>query len=150
MQFVHFLKMSDTKKKVELFYAGFYVSNIAKCALFIFCFVYFVWSAYEISTLKSELKDLSKVVASISPGGKEVSKSVSKQTMKSTKKIFFFFKLIFLLYSFVLWRYLFQFQRSPSSFVSLSRTVQVTEELRRIRLKRGIEKREFFFLSRSR
>lgn len=145
MQVVHFLKMSDTKKKVELFYAGFYVSNIAKCALFIFCFVYFVWSAYEISTLKSELKDLSKVVASISPGGKEVSKSVSKQTMKSTKKIFFFFKLIFLLYSFVLWRYLFQFQRSPSSFVSLSRTVQVTEELRRIRLKRGIEKREFFF-----
>lgn len=145
MQFVHFLKMSDTKKKVELFYAGFYVSNIAKCALFIFCFVYFVWSAYEISTLKSELKDLSKVVASISPGGKEVSKSVSKQTMKSTKKNFFFFKLIFLLYSFVLWRYLFQFQRSPSSFVSLSRTVQVTEELRRIRLKRGIEKREFFF-----
>lgn len=145
MQFVHFLKMSDTKKKVELFYAGFYVSNIAKCALFIFCFVYFVWSAYEISTLKSELKDLSKVVASISPGGKEVSKSVSKQTMKSTKKKFFFFKLIFLLYSFVLWRYLFQFQRSPSSFVSLSRTVQVTEELRRIRLKRGIEKREFFF-----
>lgn len=150
MQVVHFLKMSDTKKKVELFYAGFYVSNIAKCALFIFCFVYFVWSAYEISTLKSELKDLSKVVASISPGGKEVSKSVSKQTMKSTKKIFFFFKLIFLLYSFVLWRYLFQFQRSPSSFLSLSRTVQVTEELRRIRLKRGIEKREFFFLSRSR
>lgn len=149
MQFVHFLKMSDTKKKVELFYAGFYVSNIAKCALFIFCFVYFVWSAYEISTLKSELKDLSKVVASISPGGKEVSKSVSKQTMKSTKKNFFFFKLIFLLYSFVLWRYSFQFQRSPSSFVSLSRTVQVTEELRRIRLKRGIEKREFF-LSRSR
>lgn len=149
MQFVHFLKMSDTKKKVELFYAGFYVSNIAKCALFIFCFVYFVWSAYEISTLKSELKDLSKVVASISPGGKEVSKSVSKQTMKSTKKIFFFFKLIFLLYSCVLWRYLFQFQRSPSSFVSLSRTVQVTEELRRIRLKRGFEKREFF-LSRSR
>lgn len=149
MQFVHFLKMSDTKKKVELFYAGFYVSNIAKCALFIFCFVYFVWSAYEISTLKSELKDLSKVVASISPGGKEVSKSVSKQTMKSTKKKFFFFKLIFLLYSFVLWRYLFQFQRSPSSFVSLSRTVQVTEELRKIRLKRGIEKREFF-LSRSR
>lgn len=149
MQVVHFLKMSDTKKKVELFYAGFYVSNIAKCALFIFCFVYFVWSAYEISTLKSELKDLSKVVASISPGGKEVSKSVSKQTMKSTKKNFFFFKLIFLLYSFVLWRYLFQFQRSPSSFVSLSRTVQVTEELRRIRLKRGIEKREFF-LSRSR
>lgn len=149
MQVVHFLKMSDTKKKVELFYAGFYVSNIAKCALFIFCFVYFVWSAYEISTLKSELKDLSKVVASISPGGKEVSKSVSKQTMKSTKKTFFFFKLIFLLYSFVLWRYLFQFQRSPSSFVSLSRTVQVTEELRRIRLKRGIEKREFF-LSRSR
>lgn len=145
MQFVHFLKMSDTKKKVELFYAGFYVSNIAKCALFIFCFVYFVWSAYEISTLKSELKDLSKVVASISPGGKEVSKSVSKQTMKSTKKNFFFFKLIFLLYSFVLWRYLFQFQRSPSSFVSLSRTVQVTEELRRIRLKRGIEKREVFF-----
>lgn len=145
MQVVHFLKMSDTKKKVELFYAGFYVSNIAKCALFIFCFVYFVWSAYEISTLKSELKDLSKVVASISPGGKEVSKSVSKQTMKSTKKNFFFFKLIFLLYSFVLWRYLFQFQRSPSSFVSLSRTVQVTEELRRIRLKRGIEKREFFF-----
>lgn len=145
MQVVHFLKMSDTKKKVELFYAGFYVSNIAKCALFIFCFVYFVWSAYEISTLKSELKDLSKVVASISPGGKEVSKSVSKQTMKSTKKIFFFFKLIFLLYSCVLWRYLFQFQRSPSSFVSLSRTVQVTEELRRIRLKRGIEKREFFF-----
>lgn len=145
MQFVHFLKMSDTKKKVELFYAGFYVSNIAKCALFIFCFVYFVWSAYEISTLKSELKDLSKVVASISPGGKEVSKSVSKQTMKSTKKKFFFFKLIFLLYSFVLWRYSFQFQRSPSSFVSLSRTVQVTEELRRIRLKRGIEKREFFF-----
>lgn len=145
MQFVHFLKMSDTKKKVELFYAGFYVSNIAKCALFIFCFVYVVWSAYEISTLKSELKDLSKVVASISPGGKEVSKSVSKQTMKSTKKNFFFFKLIFLLYSFVLWRYLFQFQRSPSSFVSLSRTVQVTEELRRIRLKRGIEKREFFF-----
>lgn len=145
MQFVHFLKMSDTKKKVELFYAGFYVSNIAKCALFIFCFVYFVWSAYEISTLKSELKDLSKVVASISPGGKEVSKSVSKQTMKSTKKNFFFFKLIFLLYSFVLWRYSFQFQRSPSSFVSLSRTVQVTEELRRIRLKRGIEKREFFF-----
>lgn len=145
MQFVHFLKMSDTKKKVELFYAGFYVSNIAKCALFIFCFVYFVWSAYEISTLKSELKDLSKVVASISPGGKEVSKSVSKQTMKSTQKKFFFFKLIFLLYSFVLWRYLFQFQRSPSSFVSLSRTVQVTEELRRIRLKRGIEKREFFF-----
>lgn len=145
MQFVHFLKMSDTKKKVELFYAGFYVSNIAKCALFIFCFVYFVWSAYEISTLKSELKDLSKVVASISPGGKEVSKSVSKQTMKSTKKNFFFFKLIFLLYSFVLWRYLFQFQRSPSSFVSLSRTVQVTEELRKIRLKRGIEKREFFF-----
>lgn len=145
MQFVHFLKMSDTKKKVELFYAGFYVSNIAKCALFIFCFVYFVWSAYEISTLKSELKDLSKVVASISPGGKEVSKSVSKQTMKSTKKKFFFFKLIFLLYSFVLWRYLFQFQRSPSSFVSLSRTVQVTEELRKIRLKRGIEKREFFF-----
>lgn len=142
--------MSDTKKKVELFYAGFYVSNIAKCALFIFCFVYFVWSAYEISTLKSELKDLSKVVASISPGGKEVSKSVSKQTMKSTKKNFFFFKLIFLLYSFVLWRYLFQFQRSPSSFVSLSRTVQVTEELRKIRLKRGIEKREFFFLSRSR
>lgn len=137
--------MSDTKKKVELFYAGFYVSNIAKCALFIFCFVYFVWSAYEISTLKSELKDLSKVVASISPGGKEVSKSVSKQTMKSTKKIFFFFKLIFLLYSFVLWRYLFQFQRSPSSFVSLSRTVQVTEELRKIRLKRSIEKREFFF-----
>lgn len=109
MQFVHFLKMSDTKKKVELFYAGFYVSNIAKCALFIFCFVYFVWSAYEISTLKSELKDLSKVVASISPGGKEVSKS---------------------------------FQRSPSSFVSLSRTVQVTEELRRIRLKRGIEKQK--------
>lgn len=150
MQFVHFLKMSDTKKKVELFYAGFYVSNIAKCALFIFCFVYFVWSAYEISTLKSELKDLSKVVASISPGGKEVSKSVSKQTMKSTQKNFFFFKLIFLLYSFVLWRYLFQFQRSPSSFVSLSRTVQVTEELRRIRLKRGIEKREVFFLSRSR
>lgn len=150
MQFVHFLKMSDTKKKVELFYAGFYVSNIAKCALFIFCFVYFVWSAYEISTLKSELKDLSKVVGSISPGGKEVSKSVSKQTMKSTKKNFFFFKLIFLLYSFVLWRYLFQFQRSPSSFVSLSRTVQVTEELRRIRLKRGIEKREVFFLSRSR
>lgn len=149
MQFVHFLKMSDTKKKVELFYAGFYVSNIAKCALFIFCFVYFVWSAYEISTLKSELKDLSKVVASISPGGKEVSKSVSKQTMKSTQKKFFFFKLIFLLYSFVLWRYLFQFQRSPSSFVSLSRTVQVTEELRKIRLKRGIEKREFF-LSRSR
>lgn len=145
MQVVHFLKMSDTKKKVELFYAGFYVSNIAKCALFIFCFVYFVWSAYEISTLKSELKDLSKVVASISPGGKEVSKSVSKQTMKSTKKKFFFFKLIFLLYSFVLWRYLFQFQHSPSSFVSLSRTVQVTEELRRIRLKRGIEKREFFF-----
>lgn len=145
MQVVHFLKMSDTKKKVELFYAGFYVSNIAKCALFIFCFVYFVWSAYEISTLKSELKDLSKVVASISPGGKEVSKSVSKQTMKSTKKNFFFFKLIFLLYSFVLWRYSFQFQRSPSSFVSLSRTVQVTEELRRIRLKRGIEKREFFF-----
>lgn len=145
MQVVHFLKMSDTKKKVELFYAGFYVSNIAKCALFIFCFVYFVWSAYEISTLKSELKDLSKVVASISPGGKEVSKSVSKQTMKSTKKNFFFFKLIFLLYSFVLWRYLFQFQRSPSSFVSLSRTVQVTEELRKIRLKRGIEKREFFF-----
>lgn len=145
MQVVHFLKMSDTKKKVELFYAGFYVSNIAKCALFIFCFVYFVWSAYEISTLKSELKDLSKVVASISPGGKEVSKSVSKQTMKSTKKNFFFFKLIFLLYSFVLWRYLFQFQHSPSSFVSLSRTVQVTEELRRIRLKRGIEKREFFF-----
>lgn len=145
MQVVHFLKMSDTKKKVELFYAGFYVSNIAKCALFIFCFVYFVWSAYEISTLKSELKDLSKVVASISPGGKEVSKSVSKQTMKSTKNIFFFFKLFFLLYSFVLWRYLFQFQRSPSSFVSLSRTVQVTEELRRIRLKRGIEKREFFF-----
>lgn len=145
MQVVHFLKMSDTKKKVELFYAGFYVSNIAKCALFIFCFVYFVWSAYEISTLKSELKDLSKVVASISPGGKEVSKSVSKQTMKSTKKNFFFFKLIFLLYSFVLWRYLFQFQRSPSSFVSVSRTVQVTEELRRIRLKRGIEKREFFF-----
>lgn len=145
MQFVHFLKMSDTKKKVELFYAGFYVSNIAKCALFIFCFVYFVWSAYEISTLKSELKDLSKVVASISPGGKEVSKSVSKQTMKSTKKNFFFFKLIFLLYSFVLWRYSFQFQRSPSSFVSLSRTVQVTEELRKIRLKRGIEKREFFF-----
>lgn len=145
MQYVHFLKMSDTKKKVELFYAGFYVSNIAKCALFIFCFVYFVWSAYEISTLKSELKDLSKVVASISPGGKEVSKSVSKQTMKSTKKNFFFFKLTFLLYSFVLWRYLFQFQRSPSSFVSLSRTVQVTEELRRIRLKRGIEKREFFF-----
>lgn len=141
--------MSDTKKKVELFYAGFYVSNIAKCALFIFCFVYFVWSAYEISTLKSELKDLSKVVASISPGGKEVSKSVSKQTMKSTQKNFFFFKLIFLLYSFVLWRYLFQFQRSPSSFVSLSRTVQVTEELRKIRLKRGIEKREFF-LSRSR
>lgn len=145
MQFVHFLKMSDTKKKVELFYAGFYVSNIAKCALFIFCFVYVVWSAYEISTLKSEIKDLSKVVASISPGGKEVSKSVSKQRMKSTKKKFFFFKLIFLLYSFVLWRYLFQFQRSPSSFVSLSRTVQVTEELRRIRLKRGIEKREFFF-----
>lgn len=145
MQFVHFLKMSDTKKKVELFYAGFYVSNIAKCALFIFCFVYFVWSAYEISTLKSELKDLSKVVASISPGGKEVSKSVSKQTMKSTQKKIFFFKLIFLLYSFVLWRYLFQFQRSPSSFVSLSRTVQVTEELRRIRLKRGIEKREVFF-----
>lgn len=145
MQFVHFLKMSDTKKKVELFYAGFYVSNIAKCALFIFCFVYFVWSAYEISTLKSELKDLSKVVASISPGGKEVSKSVSKQTMKSTQKNFFFFKLIFLLYSFVLWRYSFQFQRSPSSFVSLSRTVQVTEELRRIRLKRGIEKREVFF-----
>lgn len=145
MQFVHFLKMSDTKKKVELFYAGFYVSNIAKCALFIFCFVYFVWSAYEISTLKSELKDLSKVVASISPGGKEVSKSVSKQTTKSTQKKFFFFKLIFLLYSFVLWRYSFQFQRSPSSFVSLSRTVQVTEELRRIRLKRGIEKREFFF-----
>lgn len=102
MQFVHFLKMSDTKKKVELFYAGFYVSNIAKCALFIFCFVYFVWSAYEISTLKSELKDLSKVVASISPGGKEVSKSVSKQTMKSTPKNFFFFKRIFLLYSFVL------------------------------------------------
>lgn len=102
MQFVHFLKMSDTKKKVELFYAGFYVSNIAKCALFIFCFVYFVWSAYEISTLKSELKDLSKVVASISPGGKEVSKSVSKQTMKSTQKKFFFFKLIFLLYSCVL------------------------------------------------
>lgn len=93
--------MSDTKKKVELFYAGFYVSNIAKCALFIFCFVYFVWSAYEISTLKSEIKDLSKVVASISPGGKEVSKSVSKQAMKSTKKNFFF-KLIFLLYSFVL------------------------------------------------
>lgn len=145
MQFVHFLKMSDTKKKVELFYAGFYVSNIAKCALFIFCFVYFVWSAYEISTLKSELKDLSKVVGSISPGGKEVSKSVSKQTMKSTQKKFFFFKLIFLLYSFVLWRYSFQLQRSPSSFVSLSRTVQVTEELRRIRLKRGIEKREFFF-----
>lgn len=145
MQVVHFLKMSDTKKKVELFYAGFYVSNIAKCALFIFCFVYFVWSAYEISTLKSELKDLSKVVASISPGGKEVSKSVSKQTMKSTKKKFFSLNLFFLLYSFVLWRYLFQFQRSPSSFVSLSRTVQVTEELRRIRLKRGIEKREVFF-----
>lgn len=144
MQFVHFLKMSDTKKKVELFYAGFYVSNIAKCALFIFCFVYFVWSAYEISTLKSEIKDLSKVVASISPGGKEVSKSVSKQTMKSTQKNFSL-NYFFLLYSFVLWRYLFQFQRSPSSFVSLSRTVQVTEELRRIRLKRGIEKREFFF-----
>lgn len=86
MQFVHFLKMSDTKKKVEHFYVGFYVSNVAKCALFIFCFVYFVWSAYEISTLKSELKDLSKVVASISPGGKEVSKSVSKQTMKNTIK----------------------------------------------------------------
>lgn len=86
MQFVHFLKMSDTKKKVEDFYVGFYVSNVAKCALFIFCFVYFVWSAYEISTLKSELKDLSKVVASISPGGKEVSKSVSKQTMKNTIK----------------------------------------------------------------
>lgn len=85
---MHFLKMSDTKKKVELFYAGFYVSNIAKCALFIFCFVYFVWSAYEISTLKSELKDLSKVVGSISPGGKEVSKSVSKQTVKSTQKKF--------------------------------------------------------------
>lgn len=109
MQFVHFLKMSDTKKKVEHFYVGFYVSNVAKCALFIFCFVYFVWSAYEISTLKSELKDLSKVVASISPGGKEVSKS---------------------------------FQSSPSSFVSLSRTVQVTEELKKIRLKRGIEKKK--------
>lgn len=78
--------MSDTKKKVEHFYVGFYVSNVAKCALFIFCFVYFVWSAHEISTLKSELKDLSKVVASISPGGKEVSKSVSKQTMKSANK----------------------------------------------------------------
>lgn len=78
--------MSDTKKKVEHFYVGFYVANVAKCALFIFCFVYFVWSAHEISTLKSELKDLSKVVASISPGGKEVSKSVSKQTMKSANK----------------------------------------------------------------
>lgn len=78
--------MSDTKKKVEHFYVGFYVANVAKCALFIFCFVYFVWSANEISTLKSELKDLSKVVASISPGGKEVSTSVSKQTMKSANK----------------------------------------------------------------
>lgn len=92
--------MSDTKKKVEHFYVGFYVSNVAKCALFIFCFVYFVWSAYEISTLKSELKDLSKVVASISPGGKEVSKSVSKQTMKNTIKktlICFFFNLCYVI-----------------------------------------------------
>lgn len=100
MQFVHFLKMSDTKKKVEHFYVGFYVSNVAKCALFIFCFVYFVWCAYEISTLKSELKDLSKVVASISPGGKEVSKSVSKQTMKNTiKKLsyVFFFNLCYVI-----------------------------------------------------
>lgn len=98
--------MSEAKKKVEHFYVGFYASSVAKCVLFIFCFVYFVWSAYEISTLKSELKDLSVVVASISSGGNGVSKS-----------------------------------DPPSSFVSVSRTVKVTEELQQIRLKRGIEKR---------
>ncbi|XP_022342911.2 uncharacterized protein LOC111136386 [Crassostrea virginica] len=57
--------MSETKKKVDpLCFCS--ASCYGKCAFFLLFCLYLVWSAYEISTLKSDVKNLSRVVTYLS------------------------------------------------------------------------------------
>ncbi|XP_061194775.1 ectodysplasin-A-like [Saccostrea echinata] len=57
--------MSEPKRKVDMNFS-LSASSVATHVLLVVAFLYFLWSAYEISTLKSEVKELSKIVASIS------------------------------------------------------------------------------------
>lgn len=75
--------MSEPKKKVEYIYSTTLSAFcVAKHALLVIVLFYLVWSAYEISALKSEVKELSRIVASIPfPESKDAA-TVSKITYR--------------------------------------------------------------------
>jgi hypothetical protein len=59
--------MSEPKKKVEYIHSStLSVICVAKHALLVSVFLYLVWSAYEISTLRSEVRELSRFMESMS------------------------------------------------------------------------------------
>ncbi|XP_062567536.1 ectodysplasin-A-like [Saccostrea cucullata] len=57
--------MSEPKRKVDINFS-LSASSVAKNVLLVAAFLYCIWSAYQMSALKSEVRELSKIVASMS------------------------------------------------------------------------------------